>query len=67
MLDEENDIESIFSQADKINLKLACTGITSAKMLADIKRYGCLIGSGSHLYPEMTRSAYEDMMQYSRA
>lgn len=67
MLDEENDIESIFSQADKINLKLACTGITSAKMLADIKRYGCMIGSGSHLYPEMTRSAYEDMMQYSRA
>lgn len=67
MLDEENDIESIFSQADKINLKLACTGITSAKMLADIKRYGCMIGSGSHLYPEMTRSEYEDMMQYSRA
>lgn len=64
---EENDIESIFAQAAKARLNLSCAGITSAKDLADIKRCGCTVGRGSHLYPEMTREEYERIMQYSGA
>ena len=61
---EEGDLESIFSQAMNAHLTLTCEGISSAKELADIKRYGCLVGRGSHLYPEMTRFEYEKLMQY---
>ena len=65
-LAEENDVESIFSQAAKARLKLTCEGISSAKELADVKRYGCLEGRGIHLYPEMTRDEFEKLMNYSR-
>lgn len=61
---EEADIESIFSQAAKARVKLTCEEITSAKQLADIKRFGCLEGRGEHLYPEMTRYEFEKMMKY---
>lgn len=60
----ENDIESIFSQAANAHLTLTCEGISSAKTLADVKKYGCLIGRGSHLYSEMTREEYEKLMRY---
>ncbi len=66
-LAESGDLESIFTQASKIRLKLTCSGVSSAKELADIKRYGCLTGRGSHLYPEMTRSEYENLMYYTSA
>lgn len=66
-LAESGDLESVFTQASNIRLKLTCSGISSAKELADIKRYGCLTGRGSHLYPEMTRSEYEDLMYYTSA
>ena len=62
-----NDIESIFTQASKARLTLTCEGITSAKTLADVKKYGCLIGRGSHLYPDMTREEYEKLMKYGAA
>ncbi|MBQ6154049.1 MAG: EAL domain-containing protein [Ruminococcus sp.] len=62
--EEETDIESIFSQAAKARLKLTCEKITSAKMLADIKRYGCLEGRGEHLYPDMTQDEFEKLMNY---
>ena len=61
---EENDLESIFSQAAKAHLNITCEGISSAKQLADVKRYGCMVGRGSHLYPEMTREEYETLMNY---
>ena len=61
---EEGDLESIFAQAMNAHLNLTCEGISSAKELADIKRYGCLVGRGNHLYPEMSRSEFEKMMQY---
>ena len=64
---ESGDLESVFTQASNIRLKLTCSGISSAKELADIKRYGCLTGRGSHLYPEMTRSEYGDLMYYTSA
>ena len=67
LLSGDHDVESIFNQAANIHLKLACAGINSAKMLADIKRYGCLSGCGNHLYPEMTRAEYEKLMQYPGA
>lgn len=62
--EEEADIESIFSQAAKARLKLTCERISSAKMLADIKRYGCLEGRGEHLYPDMTQGEFEKLMNY---
>lgn len=61
---EESDIESIFSQAAKAHLTMSCEGIDSAKILADIKRYGCMIGCGPHIYPEMTQAEYEKLMHY---
>ena len=61
---EDGDLERIFQQAINAHLNLSCEGISSAKELADIKRYGCLVGRGSHLYPEMTRFEFEKMMQY---
>ncbi len=61
---EDGDLESIFAQAANAHLNLTCEGISSAKELADIKRYGCLVGRGSHLYSGMTRSEYENLMQY---
>ncbi len=53
-----------FSQAVNARLNLTCEGITSAKKLADIKRYGCLEGRGEHLYPMMSRSEYENLLSY---
>ena len=64
ILPADSNIENIFNQAANIHLTLSCAGITSAKELADIKRYGCLVGRGTHLYPEMTRLEYEKLMQY---
>ena len=64
LMTEGGDLESIFTQASKIHLTLACAGISSAKELADVKRYGCMVGRGSHLYPDMTRSEYEELMYY---
>lgn len=61
---DENDIESLFSQANNAHLKLTCEGISSAKMLADIKRYGCLEGRGEHLYPAMSLEEFEKTMHY---
>ena len=63
-LKDEGDVESIFSQAVNARLNLTCEGITSAKKLADIKRYGCLEGRGEHLYPMMSRSEYENLLSY---
>ena len=63
--EEKDDIESIFSQAAKARLKLTCEKITSAKLLADVKRYGCLEGRGEHIYPEMTRAEFEKLMHYT--
>ena len=64
---DNGDLESIFTQASKIHLNLSCSGVSSARELADIKRYGCQIGRGIHLYPEMTRAEYENLMQYTSA
>ena len=64
LMTEGGDLESIFTQASKIHLTLTCAGISSAKELADVKRYGCMVGRGSHLYPDMTRSEYEELMYY---
>ncbi len=61
---EDGDLERIFAQAMNAHLNLTCEGISSAKELADIKRYGCLVGRGAHLYPEMSRMEYEKLMQY---
>ena len=33
-------------------------------MLADVKRYGCVYGQGVHLYQQMTRSEFENLMDY---
>ena len=61
---EDGDLESIFAQATNAHLNLTCENISSAKELADIKRYGCLVGRGSHLYSPMSRADYEKLMQY---
>lgn len=61
---DEGDLEKIFSQAQNAHLNLTCESISSAKELADIKRFGCLAGRGSHLYPEMSRAEYEKLMHY---
>jgi len=63
-LTDEVNVENIFSQATNAHLKLTCEDITSAKMLADIKRYGCLEGRGEHLYGDLSRAEYEKLMHY---
>lgn len=66
MLQDESEAETIFAQAVKAHINMSCGGITSAKMLADIKRYGCMEGSGSHLYNEMSRAEFEELMNYKK-
>lgn len=60
---EDSDLESVFAQARKARINLTCENISSAKMLADVKRLGCSYGQGVHLYPEMTRTEFEKMMR----
>ncbi len=64
-IEDESEIESIFTQAMNARLKMTCEGISSAKLLADVKRFGCMAGRGSHLYSEMSREDYENLMNYS--
>lgn len=64
-LKDETEAESIFTQAVKAHINMTCDGITSAKMLADLKRYGCMEGRGSHLYGEMSRTEFEELMKYN--
>ena len=45
-------------------LNMTCEGISSAKLLADVKRYGCTNGRGPHLYSEMSLEEYEKLMKY---
>lgn len=63
-LENDGELESIFSQAMNARLNLTCEGISSAKMLADVKKYGCLVGRGPHLYSEMSLEEYEKLMNY---
>ena len=63
-VEDESDIESIFSQAQKARLKLTCEGISTAKLLADVKRYGCLEGRGPQLYAPMSIDEFEKTMNY---
>ena len=63
-LDDDSEIESIFTQAMNAKLNMTCEGISSAKLLADVKRYGCTNGRGSHLYSEMSLEEYEKLMKY---
>lgn len=62
-VDSGADLESVFSQASKAQINLTCAGISSAKALAEVKRYGCTYGQGLHLYPEMTRNEFEKVMR----
>lgn len=61
------ELESVFMQASKAGMNLSCSGIGSAKALADLKRFGCATGQGKHLYPAMTQTEFEKMMQYGAA
>lgn len=63
-LSEDGDAESIFAQAAKAHLNLSCEGIDSPRDLADIKRFGCMVGRGAHLYPEMSIEDYQKLMNY---
>ena len=63
-LSDDSDIENIFDQATNARLNLTCEGISSAKLLADVKRYGCMAGRGAHLYPEMSQAEFEKLMHY---
>ena len=63
-LDDDSEIESIFTQAMNAKLNMTCEGISSAKLLADVKRYGCTNGRGPHLYSEMSLEEYEKLMKY---
>ncbi len=64
LVENPDDVESIFRQAQNTHINLICGGVSSAKQLADIKKYGCLYGKGEHLYPEMTRYEFAKLMQY---
>lgn len=65
-LTADSDLEAIFAQARKAHLNLTCENVTSAKSLAEIRRYGCVYGQGVHLYPEMSRTEFEKFMQYTK-
>lgn len=63
--DDVDYLEKVFEQARNANVRLTCDGIYSAKALADVKRFGCLFGQGTHLYPAMSRYDFEEMMHYT--
>ena len=63
-LEDYNELESIFSQASKAHIRVTCEGISSAKTLADIKRFGCTVGRGPHIKPVMTRFEFAKLMNY---
>lgn len=65
LISADSDVESVFEQAAKAHLTVTCEGITSAKTLADVKKYGCLVGRGSHLYPEMSQADFAKLMKYT--
>lgn len=61
-IEEGGDLEAVFAQARKARIDLTCQNITSAKILAEVKRYGCQYGQGIHLYPEMTKTEFEKVL-----
>lgn len=60
------DFKDIFSQAQALNVKMSADKIDAAKLLADVKKAGFTYGSGDHLYPQMTRREFEELMHYPR-
>ena len=63
-LEEDADVGYIFDQATSLHANLSACGIDSAKQLADIRKCGCTVGKGSHLYRPLTRKEYESLMKY---
>ena len=57
-------LDEIFDQAINNGINLTASRIDSAKQLADIKRYGCSIGKGDHIYRMMTKKEFEELMYY---
>ena len=57
-------LDEIFDQAINDGITLTVSGIGSAKQLADLKKYGCNIGKGEHLYQQMTKKEFEELMKY---
>ena len=64
-LSEDADVSNIFEQAVKLHANLSACGIDSAKQLSDVRKYGCTVGQGRHLYKQMTRKEYESLMNYN--
>ena len=63
-LSKDENIVGIFDQASHRHINLTACGIDSAKMLAEVKKAGCGIGQGSHLYGQLTRKEFESLMKY---
>ena len=64
MVSDELNLGEIFDQAINDGINLTVSNIESAKQLADLKKYGCKVGKGGHLYKQMTRKEFEELMKY---
>lgn len=64
MLDGDTDVQDVFDKASTLHVNLTASAIDSAKQLANIKKAGCSVGRGSHLYQQLTRKEYESLMKY---
>lgn len=61
---DELKLDEIFDQAINDGISLTASNINSAKQLADLKKYGCDFGMGSHLYQQLTKNDFEELMNY---
>ena len=57
-------LDEIFDQAINDGISLTASKIESAKQLADLKKFGCNIGKGEHLYKQLTKNEFEELMNY---
>ena len=64
-LGEDTDVGNFFDQAVSLHVNLTACGIDSAKQLADVKKYGCTVGQGAHLYKQLSLKEYESLMKYN--
>ena len=65
-VEDESALPEILDQAAKSRISVSASGIASAKQLAELKKYGCASGQGSHLYEAMTANEYAELMQYNQ-
>lgn len=61
---ESMELSDVFDTAINEGINLTSSNINSAKQLADLRKYGCNIGKGEHLYQRISKEEFEELMHY---